>query len=185
MRSLRALSFTFLWLLASTWPAVAAPEGQMTWGVHGSAIGEPVANYLQGVGIRLKVRPLERAAFFKEYGEKKLKYVILSGSGAPGNAPTRFEAYAVTGGRCVYGSYPDIDGLFTEQVNEMNPRVRQQILAKMQRLVHERAVFGPIIEPAFLSGVGPRVEESGLGLIANHPYSAPYEDLRVKKGDRS
>ena len=149
--------------------------------VYGSAIGEPVANYFQAVGIRIKVRPLERAAFFKEFGEKKLKYVVLSGSGAPGNAPTRFEAYAVTGGRYVYGSYPDIDGLFTEQVNEMNPRVRQQILAKMQQLVFERAMFGPVIEPAFLSGVGPRVEESGLGSIANYPYSAPYEDLRLKK----
>ena len=149
--------------------------------VYGSAIGEPVANYFQAVGLRIKVRPLERAAFYKEFGEKKLKYVVLSGSGAPGNAPTRFEAYAVTGGRYVYGSYPDIDGLFTEQVNEMNPRVRQQILAKMQQLVHERAMFGPIIEPAFLSGVGPRVEESGLGPIANYPYSAPYEDLRLKK----
>jgi peptide/nickel transport system substrate-binding protein len=42
-------------------------------------------------------------------------------------------------------------------------------------------MFGPVIEPAFLSGVGPRVEESGLGSIANYPYSAPYEDLRLKK----
>ena len=28
--------------------------------------------------------------------------------------------------------------------------------------------------------VGPRVEESGLGLIAGHAYSAPYEDLKLK-----
>ncbi len=149
--------------------------------VYGTAIGEPVVNYFQAVGIRLKLRPLERAAFFKEYGEKKLKYVILSGSGAPGNAPTRLEAYAVTGGRYVYGSYPEIDGLYTEQAKEMSPRVRQQILFKMQQLVHERVMFGPVIEPAFLNGVGSRVEESGLGLIANHAYSAPYEDLRLKK----
>jgi len=33
----------------------------------------------------------------------------------------------------------------------------------------------------FLNGVGPRVEESGLGLIAGHAYSAPYEDVRVRK----
>jgi peptide/nickel transport system substrate-binding protein len=149
--------------------------------IYGTAIGEPVANYLQTIGIRLKLRPLERAAFFKEYGEKKLKHVILSGSGAPGNAPTRLEAYAVTGGRYVYGTYPEIDGLYTEQANEMNAVVRQQILVKMQQLIHERAMFGPVIEPAFLNGVGPRLEDSGLALIANHAYSAPYEDVRLKK----
>ena len=33
----------------------------------------------------------------------------------------------------------------------------------------------------FDAGECPRVEESGLGLIAGHAYSAPYEDLRVRK----
>jgi peptide/nickel transport system substrate-binding protein len=149
--------------------------------IYGVAIGEPVANYLQQVGIRIRLRPMERVAFFKEYGEKKLRGVIFSGSGAPGNAPTRLEQYAVTGGRYTYGAYPDVDGLFTEQVNEMNPRVRQQILHKMQQLIHEKVMFGPVIEPAFLNGVGPRLEVHGLGLVANHAYSAPYEDLRLRK----
>jgi len=149
--------------------------------IYGVAIGEPVANSLQQVGIRLRLRPMERVAFFKEYGEKKLRGVIFSGSGAPGNAPTRLEQYAVTGGRYSYGAYPDVDGLFTEQVNEMNPRVRQQILNKIQQLVHEKVMFGPVLEPASLNGVGPRLEVHGLGLVANHAYSAPYEDLRLKK----
>ena len=46
----------------------------------------------------------------------------------------------------------------------MNPRVRQQILHKIQQLIHERVMFGPVIEPAFLNGVGPRLEVHGLGL---------------------
>ncbi|HYS21199.1 MAG TPA: hypothetical protein VEO73_08955 [Gemmatimonadales bacterium] len=50
--------------------------------------------------------------------------------------------------------------------------------------MHERVMFAPIVEPAFLNGVGPRVDESGLGLIAGHLYSAPYEDLRIKPGRR-
>jgi hypothetical protein len=40
------------------------------------------------------------------------------------------------------------------------------------------------MEPAFLSGYGPRVAESGLGLIAVHAYSGPYEDVRLKPGSR-
>src|SRR5215469_7554002 len=34
MRALRALSFTFLSLLAGTSSAIALPAGQMTWGIH-------------------------------------------------------------------------------------------------------------------------------------------------------
>ena len=64
----------------------------------------------------------------------------------------------------------------------MNPRVRAQILAKVQQIIHERAMFVPIIEPSLLNGVGPRVEQSGLAVVANHPYSAPYEDLALKRG---
>ena len=41
-------------------------------------------------------------------------------------------------------------------------------------------VYAPIWELAFLNGVGPRVRESGLGLIAGHAYSAPYEDITLK-----
>jgi len=149
--------------------------------IYGTAIGEPVLSYLQQVGIRMRLRPMERAAFFKEYGEKKLRGVILSGSGAPGNAPTRLEQYAVSGGRYTYGAYPDVDGLYAEQANETNPQKRQQIVHKMQQLIHDKAMFGPIIEPALLNGVGPRLDVHGLGLIANHAYSAPYEDVRLKR----
>ena len=54
------------------------------------------------------------------------------------------------------------------------------MLHKMQQLVHEKTVYAPIWELAFLNGVGPRVGESGLGLINGHAYSAPYEDLTLK-----
>ena len=148
--------------------------------IYGSAIGEPVNGYFQQVGIRSKMHLMERAAFFKEYGEKTLKGIVQSGSGAPGNAATRIEQYAVTGGRYTYGTYPEIDGLFSEQANETNPRVRQQLLHKIQQLIHERAMFAPIIEPAFLNGVGARVAGHGLAAVPNFPYSSPYEDLTLK-----
>jgi hypothetical protein len=41
-------------------------------------------------------------------------------------------------------------------------------------------MFAPVMEPAFLNGVGFRVAVSGLGAIGNFPYSAPYEDLAPK-----
>ena len=143
-------------------------------------LGEAVANNLQAAGIRVKLRPLERAAFFSGYGEKKFKNLIQGASGAFGNSATRLEAFAVTGGNYVYGSYPDIDGLFQEQAAELDRKRREAILHKMQQLVLDKVIYAPIWELAFLNGVGPRVRESGLGLISGHAYSAPYEDVTLK-----
>jgi len=143
-------------------------------------LGEAVANNLQAAGIRVKLRPLERAAFFSGYGEKKFKNLIQGASGAFGNSATRLEAFAVTGGNYVYGSYPDLDGLFREQAAELDRKRRETILHKMQQLVLDKVIYAPIWELAFLNGVGPRVKESGLGLISGHAYSAPYEDVALK-----
>jgi peptide/nickel transport system substrate-binding protein len=51
----------------------------------------------------------------------------------------------------------------------------------MQQLVHDKVMFAHLWELAFLNGAGPRVEESGFGLIPGHAYSAPYEDLKLRK----
>lgn len=45
--------------------------------------------------------------------------------------------------------------------------------------IHDRVMFAPIIEPAFLNGVGSRVAAHGLGTVPNFPYSSPYEDLKL------
>src|SRR5881409_1972330 len=77
-----------------------------------SRTAEAVLNYLQAVGIKTRLRPLERAGFMKSYQEKKLKNIIYGLSGIAGNAATRIEPYATSGGIYAYGGYPDIDGLF-------------------------------------------------------------------------
>jgi peptide/nickel transport system substrate-binding protein len=144
-------------------------------------VPEAVANYLQAVGIRVKLRPLERAAFYQADMEKKLRNLVRTGSAAAGNAATRIEAFVITGGIRAYGGYSDIDELYREQASELHPKRREAILHRIQQLMHERVMFAPILEPAFLNGVGPRVVESGLGLIPGHPYSAPYEDVELNR----
>jgi peptide/nickel transport system substrate-binding protein len=123
---------------------------------------------------------MERAAFFKEYGEKKFKNLTYSASGAFGNAATRLETFVVAGGAYVYGSYPDIDALFKDQQTELDRKKREALLHKIQQLMHEKVMTIPVWELAFINGHGPRVEESGLGLIPGHAYSAPYEDVKLK-----
>jgi peptide/nickel transport system substrate-binding protein len=147
-----------------------------------SNLAEASLNYLGEVGIRAKLRPIERAAFLKGYAEKKYRNIIQGGSGAFGNAATRMEMFVVKGGNYAYGNYPDIDELFDRQITETDVPKRQIILHRMQQLMYEYAIYAPIWQLGFLSGQGSRVEESGLGLIAGYPYSAPYEDVGLKPG---
>jgi len=93
---------------------------------------------------------------------------------------TRLEAHAVTGGVFVNGTYPDIDALYRTQAAELNRAKREAILHKLQQIVQKRAIYAPIWQLAFINAVGPRVAESGFGLIAGFPYTAPYEDLTLK-----
>jgi peptide/nickel transport system substrate-binding protein len=54
------------------------------------------------------------------------------------------------------------------------------MLHQIQRILSEKKIFAPIWENGFIRGVGPRVEEPALTLIPSFPYSAPYEDVRLK-----
>src|SRR5437867_3582708 len=145
-----------------------------------TSVAEAIANYWTKVGINVQLRPLERASFFAQYREKKLRGVIQSGSAAFGNAATRIEAFVHSNGIYAYGGYPDIDGLFAEQAAEPDKKKREAVLVKIQQLIHDKVMYAPIWELGWLNGVGPRVAEAGLGLIPMHAYSAPYEDLKLK-----
>jgi peptide/nickel transport system substrate-binding protein len=146
-----------------------------------SSVAEAIGSYLTGVGIRTKLRPMERAAFLQNWRDKKIPGILQSGAGGMGNAATRVENYFVQSGVYAWGGYPDIDDLFSQQARELDPKRREMLLHQIQRLGHERVMHAPLWELGFLNAIGPRVEESGLGLIALHPYSAPYEDLKLKK----
>jgi peptide/nickel transport system substrate-binding protein len=154
--------------------------GDYTCDVAYASLGEAAMNYLQAIGIRTTMRPLERAAFFKSWSEKKLKNVVQGSSGAFGNAATRIEAFVGAGGAYVYGTYPEIEDLVQQQARETDRKKREALLVKIQQTMVERAMHASIWELGFLNGVGPRVEESGLALIAGHAYSAPYEDVKLK-----
>src|SRR5438270_372993 len=145
-------------------------------------LGETIVNNLREVGIRARLQPLERAAFFKGYAEKKYRNLIQGGSGAFGNATTRLEQMAVKGGMYAYGSYPDLDEMFKQQGAELDQKKRGTILEKMQQTVYERTIYAPIWQLAFINGHGPRVAESGFGLIPGFAYTGPYEDITLKSG---
>jgi peptide/nickel transport system substrate-binding protein len=144
-------------------------------------MGEAVAGYLQAVGIRTRMRTMERAAFMSEWGAKKLKGVCLCITGVHGNAATRMSQYVPSDGTYAYGGWPELDALFKQQSRETGRKKREALLHQIQLMLAERVRFAMIYDYVWPSGVGPRVAEPALLLIDPYPWAAPYEELRLKK----
>jgi peptide/nickel transport system substrate-binding protein len=146
-----------------------------------NSMGEALQGQLQVVGIRSRLRTMERATYFAQWREKKLHGLILVVTATMGNAATRLEPYAIKNGIYAYGSLPAVDDLFTRQAREVDVKKRETLVRQMQTAVTEHVMHVPIYELAFIWGIGPRVEESGANLIPGFAYSAPFEDLKLKK----
>jgi peptide/nickel transport system substrate-binding protein len=146
-----------------------------------ASMGESVADYLGGVGIKTRVRTMERAAFYAALATKKLKGVCVCIDAVYGNAASRLAQLVPADGAYAYGSDPDVDALYRQQGRETDRKKREQMLRQVQQLVHERVRFAPIYDYIWPSGIGPRVEEPALMLIDPYPWSAPLEEVRLRK----
>jgi peptide/nickel transport system substrate-binding protein len=145
------------------------------------SMGESIVGYLGAVGIKLKMRPMERAAYTSALQARKLRGLCVCATAAYGNAASRMSEHVPSTGTYAYGGYPDIDALYKEQALVTDRRKREALLHQIQQLVHERVRFGPIWDYVWPSGVGPRVEEPALMLINPYPWSAPLEEVQLRR----
>ena len=145
------------------------------------SMGETIIGYFAAVGIKLKMRPMERATYNTALMGKKLRGVCVCATAIYGNAASRMSEVIPSTGTYAYGGYPDIDALYKEQALVTDKRKREALLHQIQREVHERVRLAPIWEYIWPSGIGPRVEEAALMLINPYPWSAPLEEVRLKR----
>ena len=145
------------------------------------ATGEAVTNFLAAVGIKTRVRTMERAAFYAALGTKKLKGLCVCVNAVYGNAASRMAETVPSEGAFAYGGFPDLDELYRQQAGETNAGKREATLHKIQQTLHERRRFAPIYDYIWASGIGPRVENPSLMAIDPYPWSAPLEDVRLKR----
>ena len=144
-------------------------------------LGEAIQGYLRAVGIRLTMRPMERAAYLAALQAKKLKGLCVCSSALYGSAASRMSEIIPASGAFAYGSYPDIEALYKQQALETDRKKREALLHQVQRLIADKVRIAPIFEYIWPSGIGPRVAEPALMLIDPYPWSAPLEEVRLKK----
>jgi peptide/nickel transport system substrate-binding protein len=142
-------------------------------------IAEAVMNYLNAAGIRVKLKQMERAAFYGDWQAKKLRGVFMTGAGNSGNAASRVEAFIQSKGAYAYGGYPDIDELFRQQATERDHAKRKALLDKIQQLTIDRVMYAPVMDFSALMGIGPRVTRHTITDVWMSPFPS-YEDLEIK-----
>jgi peptide/nickel transport system substrate-binding protein len=145
-----------------------------------NSMAETIGGWLQAVGIRTRMRTMERGAFMTAWREKKLHGVVLTISGVSGNAATRLESFVTKNGAFAYGSLPEVDDLFRRQANEVDRKKREALLFQIQRILQEQVTQAPVYHLGFPTGVGPRVDDILANAIPGF-YLSPYEDLKLKK----
>ena len=145
-----------------------------------SSVIEAMANDLTAVGIRAKVRPLERAAHQAGHKERTFRNLAFQGSGAFGNAATRLDAFTTGKGAQSWIKDPEIDTWYAQQAAERDRKKREALLHKIQQKLYDEALFISMWELGFLCASGPRAAVSGLSLIPLFAYSGPYEDVQLK-----
>ena len=168
-------------LLAEAGYASGFDGGDFTINPPYDSTGESIGSYLAAVGIRTRIRSMERAAFTSSWIDRKLRGLVFGGVGVAGNAATRIQALATTGGQYAKGVLPEVQDLYERQAREVDRRKREEMLHQIQRILHDRVIFAPIWENGFIRGVGSRLEEPALTLIPYFPYSGPYEDVRLRR----
>jgi peptide/nickel transport system substrate-binding protein len=142
-------------------------------------IAESIMNYLNAAGIRVRLKQMERAAFYADWQAKKLHGLFLAGAGNSGNAASRVEAFMQSKGAYAYGGYPDIDELFRQQATERDHAKREALLDKIQQLTIDRVMYAPVMDFSALMGIGPRVSKHTIGDVWMSPFPS-YEDLEIK-----
>ncbi len=142
-------------------------------------VAEATMNYLNTVGIRMRMRPIERATFYSSWQEKKLHGLFLTAVGNSGNAASRVEAFIQSKGAYAYGGYPDIDDLFMQQARERDTKKREALLFKIQQLTIDRVMFAPVYDLRVLMGVGPRIAKHTITDVWMSPWPS-CEDVTLK-----
>ena len=145
-----------------------------------SSLAESVITYLKAAGIQAKLRPLERAAFFKGTPRRSSR----TSSRAPA-APSAMRP------RALRPSWPRAGPMSTAAMTtstdssenrrrRWTPRGEARPCGTSSSSFTRRRCSRRSGKIVVLSGVGLRVEDSGRGHIAGYPFSASYEDVKLK-----
>ena len=140
--------------------------------------GEQVATYWKAVGITVETVLLDRAAWFATREGKKMMGAIFLD---PAVAPTIGGALSYLLDAGSYGNYPDIQQLWDQYKKAVDPKVRKDLIGRVQRLIHEKTMFIFLTSSNSPAAFGPKVKGNPYKIQPLLYFTLPFEDIELEK----
>ena len=125
------------------------------------------------------MNPLERHVWLANHRSGKMKGGFFNDFVGQ---PTIGSRLSYLFGRENYGNYPDIQTLWEQYNNALDPEVRKELIARIQKLIYDRTMVIPLFRASVPTIIGSRVK----GNIFNFRkpplwFPGPLEDLELNK----
>lgn len=143
--------------------------------------GEQVTNYWKKVGISVDILLLDRPSWIAARRGGQMK-----GAGFidPIENPTIWSRLEyLFGGVYSYGNYPDILSLWDQYNKSVDPKVRKDLIIRIQRLIHDKTMYMPLTSTNSPAAFGPRVKGDPYRIQKPYPvwFISPFEDLELNE----
>ncbi len=138
--------------------------------------GEQVANYWKAVGITVDTNLLDRPALVAMRSAKKMQGAVFIELTA---SPTIGGRLSYLFGPGEYGRYPDIHALWQQFNKAVDPKIRKDLMAKIQKLIYDKVVWIPLTNTSCPTAFGPKVKGNPYKIQPMIWYPAPLEDIEL------
>ena len=94
-------------------------------------------------------------------------------------APTIGGRLSYLFGSTSYGNHPDIQAVWDKYQRESSVKGRKDLIADVQKMIHERSMFIPLTSTNSPAAFGPRVKGNPYKIQPLVWFTAPFEDMEL------
>lgn len=138
--------------------------------------GEQIANYWKAIGISLDTVLLDRPAWFANRQGGKMKGAVFIDNS---QAATIGGRLVLLFGTTAYGNYPDIQEVWDKYNKTVDPKMRKDLMGRIQKMIHERTMFIPLTSTNSPAAVGPKLRDNAWRIDPLIWFTAPFEDIEI------
>ena len=140
------------------------------------AHGEQIANYWKAVGVTMETLLLDRPALLAMRNAKKMAGAVFVEIIPQPSIAGRLSFLL---GPRSYGKYPEIEAPWEEFNRTVDPKVRKELIGKVQKLIYEKVLWIPLTGTNSPAAFGPRVKGNPYKIQPSIWFPAPLEDIEL------
>jgi peptide/nickel transport system substrate-binding protein len=142
------------------------------------AFGEQIATYWKAIGINVNTVLLERPAFLSNRSAGKMKGALFIDGVT---APTIGGALNFLFGPTSYGNYPDVQALWDQYTKAVDPKMRKDLITRLQGLIYDKTMFIPLTNVNSPSAFSTKVKGFPYRVQPLMSIIIPLEDIELTR----